>query len=182
MKRFLRRLGLIAIVLVGTPVVAVLVYDVVAIVPHLDRIEAVLAAADPEDASPPGLIRRMIDAETGGPEAQVARMLAHRLRPDDRSGWRHLHELMLSRLLPLHLDRSRIYGLYCTMSYNGRGQGLNDFARREFGKPLSALTPMQAATTVAITRAPSSYLRDRGQLKQRARSLLEASTRANTSR
>ena len=61
-------------------------------------------------------------------------------------------------------------------------EGLNDFARREFGKPLSALTPMQAATTVAITRAPSIYLRDRGQLEQRANWLLEASTRANTSR
>ncbi|MCF7220543.1 transglycosylase domain-containing protein [Marilutibacter chinensis] len=163
--------------LIGLPALVLFAYDIAAVRPHLGRIEAVLAAADPEDAAPPERVREMIDHETGGPELSIARMVAHLLRPHDRSGWRHLHEAMLVWLLPLHLDESQIYGLYCALSYNGTGRGLNDFAEREFGKPLSRLSPKQAATTVAITRAPSFYLRDREGLDRRARRLPEASGR-----
>lgn len=174
MSRVVGNLARALTVLVAMPVAMLFAYDVVAVRPHLDRLEAVLAAADPEDAAPPELVRELIDAGTGEPAVQVARLVMPLVHPDLRSGWRHLHGLLLSRLLPLHLDDSQMYGLYCALSYNGTDQGLNAFARREFGKPLSALSPMQAATTVAILRAPKWYLRDRDQLDRRARQLLEA--------
>jgi hypothetical protein len=81
-------------------------------------------------------------------------------------------------LLPMHFDKPQMYGLYSTLSYNGTDHGLSNFANREFGKPLSQLSPMQAATTVAITRAPTIYLRDRARLAERAQVLLDTSRHA----
>src|SRR5688500_16023037 len=57
--------------LLGVPVAALLAYDVVAVRPRLSRIEAILAAANPNDAAPPVLVRRLIDANAGSPTAHA---------------------------------------------------------------------------------------------------------------
>lgn len=71
-----------------------------------------------------------------------------------------------------------MYGLYATLAYNGKDHGLSNFAAREYGKSLNQLSPMQAAHTVAVTHAPTIYLRDRGRLTQRSRVLLAKSGHA----
>ncbi|MBO9873474.1 MULTISPECIES: transglycosylase domain-containing protein [Xanthomonas] len=151
---------------------ALIAYDVLAVRPHLARIRALLAQADPEDASPPEAIRRLIDANVGSLSPQAVRLVTSRVPSDLTQGQSQIRETLWRMLLPMHIDKSQMYGIYCSLSYNGVDQGLSSFANRAFGKPLSQLSPMQAATTVAITHAPTLYLRDRNRLAQRARTLL----------
>ncbi|WP_420008656.1 transglycosylase domain-containing protein [Xanthomonas sacchari] len=151
---------------------ALIAYDVLAVRPHLARIRDLLAQANPEDTSPPEAIRRLIDANVGSPSSQAARLVTSRVSSDLTQGESQIREALWRMLLPMHFDKSQMYGIYCSLSYNGVDQGLSSFANREFGKPLSQLSPMQAATTVAITHAPTLYLKDRNRLAKRARALL----------
>ncbi|MCS3811220.1 transglycosylase domain-containing protein [Xanthomonas sp. 4461] len=164
--------------LVGVPVVALFAYDTMAVRPHLARIQTVLAQANPEDRSPPQIIRELIDANAGSPTPHATRLVTSRVYSGLTQGQWQVRNVLWQVLLPMHLDKSQMYGLYSVLSYNGTDRGLSNFARREFGKPLSQLSPMQAATTIAITRAPSIYLGDRVKLAERARVLLNASRHA----
>ncbi|KMM74943.1 hypothetical protein ACP93_14170 [Xanthomonas sp. NCPPB 1128] len=159
-------------ILILAMLLALIAYDVLAVRPHLARIRALLSQADPEDAYPPEAIRRLIDANVGSPSPHAVRLVTSLVSSDLTQGQSQMHETLWRMLLPMHIDRSQMYGIYCSLSYNGLNQGLSSFANREFGKPLSQLSPMQAATTVAITHAPTLYLRDRNRLDQRARALL----------
>ncbi|WP_295973823.1 transglycosylase domain-containing protein [uncultured Xanthomonas sp.] len=163
-----------ALLLLAT-LVALVAYDVFAVRPHLARIHDLLAQANPEDASPPEAIRKLIDVNVGSPSPHSARLVTSLVYQDLAQGRSHVRNVLWSMLLPMHFDNSQIYGLYCVLSYNGTDHGLSSFANREFGKPLSQLSPMQAATTVAITHAPTIYVRDRNKLGQRARTLLARS-------
>lgn len=158
--------------LVLAMLLALIAYDVLAVRPHLARIRDLLAQANPEDASPPEAIRRLIDANVGSPSSQAVRLVTSRVPSDLTQGEPQIREALWRMLLPIHFDKSQMYGIYCSLSYNGVDQGLSSFANREFGKPLGQLSPMQAATTVAITHAPTLYLKDRKRLAKRARALL----------
>lgn len=163
--------------LVGAPAVALFAYDLVAVRPHLAQIEGILAQADPQDANPPGIIRDLIDANAGSPTPHATRLVIFTVYPDGGRGAWHLRTALWGVLLPVHFGNARMYGLYSTLSYNGTDHGLSRFARREYGRSLAELSPMQAATTVAIAHAPATYIRDRGRLGQRAVMLLKESRR-----
>lgn len=163
-----------ALLLLAT-LVALVAYDALAVRPHLARIRDLLAQANPEDATPPEAIRRLIDANVGSPSPHAARLVTSLVYPDLAQGQSHVRNALWSMLLPMHFDESHMYGLYCILSYNGTDHGLSSFANREFGKPLSQLSPLQAATTVAVTHAPTIYLKDRDKLGRRARTLLARS-------
>lgn len=164
-----------AVLLIGVPVTALFAYDTVAVRPHLAKIEAILAQADPQDASPPENIRDLIDANAGSPTSHAVRLATALAYSDPSQGQWHVRRALWGILLPMHLQKSQIYGLYSARAYNGTDRGLSNFARREYGKSLDQLSPMQAATTVAITHAPAAYLRDRSMLDKRARTLLAKS-------
>lgn len=159
--------------LIGVPVVALFAYDTVAVRPHLAQIQNVLAQADPEDSSPPQIIRELIDANSVSPGPYATRLVTSLVYSDlTQSQW-HIRETLWRILLPMHVTESELYGLYATLAYNGTDNGLSNFALRQYGQPLSHLSPAQAATTVAITHAPSLYIRDPERLAQRANALLE---------
>ncbi|NIJ73858.1 MULTISPECIES: transglycosylase domain-containing protein [unclassified Xanthomonas] len=172
MLKIIKYLGTATALLILATLMAFAAYDALAVRPHLALIRDVLAHADPEESSPPQTIRGLIDANTRSPSRHAARMVVSRVYPDLTQGQGHVRNALWSILLPMHFDRSQMYGLYCVLSYNGIDYGLSSFANRQFGKPLSQLSPMQAATTVAITHAPTIYLRDPDRLADRARTLL----------
>ncbi|MBO9880722.1 transglycosylase domain-containing protein [Xanthomonas sp. D-109] len=172
MVKIIHYLGKEIAILILAMLLALIAYDVLAVRPHLARIRDLLAQANPEDASPPEAIRRLIDANVDSPSSQAVRLVASRVSSDLTQGKSQVREALWRMLLPMHFDKSQMYGIYCSLTYNGVDHGLSSFADREFGKPLSQLSPMQAATTVAITHAPTLYLRDRNRLTQRARTLL----------
>jgi hypothetical protein len=178
MSKVIGNLAKAAVLLVVIPAVVLFSYDTIAVRPHLAQIEAVLAQADPEDASPPEIIRDLIDANAGSPTPHATRLVTSLVYSDLSQGQEHVRNALWSVLLPVHFDNSQMYGLYSVLSYNGTDHGLSNFARREYGKSLGQLSAIQAATTVAITRAPTAYLRDPGRLDERANVLLAKSRHA----
>jgi hypothetical protein len=174
MSRVVRHTVQAAALLIGVPLAGLFAYDLVAVRPHAASIEALLADAEPTEASPPALIRDLIDAGVDSPQAYGARLAMQYVEGDvDRDILRrHARELLWRILLPLHLDDSAMYGLVASRANNGTDHGLAAFARREYGKSLDALSPIEAARTVAIIKGPSYFLRDRQRLEARANSLL----------
>lgn len=65
-------------------------------------------------------------------------------------------------------------GLFSTLAYNGRGQGLNALAVRLFSRPLDALTDSEAAAVVAYTWALGLYEKYPAELNARRDKLLAA--------
>jgi hypothetical protein len=161
---------LVLLVLVGLPAGAFLAWDAIAFQPWLPEIRAVLARADPEDRAPPAIMRQLIDVETRGrPEAHIARRLVG-MQPfarDRRSANQHTREILWYLALKLHLDEEELHGLYATLAWNGRDHGLDRHARRAFGRSLSALDDVEAATVMAITRGPSYYANRPDRLRAR---------------
>lgn len=163
-----------AVLLLGIPVAALFAYDAIVLQPHLAQIETLLADSEPGDLVPPQQIRDLIDANAGSPTPHATRLMLARVYPDPGSAWRrHLHGALWRVLLPLHFSRTRMYGVYAALSFNGIDRGLSRFARREYGSTLAALSPQQAAMTVAMTHAPGIYLRDPSRLRARADALLQ---------
>lgn len=165
--------------LVGLPLAGLFAYDLVAVRPHVAEIEALLTEAEPLDASPPKLVRDLIDAGVSSPEAYGARLAMWHVDGEAGRGSlrRHARELLWRILLPLHLEDGAMYGLIASRTYNGIDHGLTAFARREHGKSLDALSPLEAARTVAVIQG-SYVLRDRGRLEARAAWLLTRSGHA----
>lgn len=161
--------------LVGVPVVALFAYDTIAVRPHLAQIQDLLIQANPEDASPPQIIRELIDANSGSPAPHAIRLVTSLVYSDQTQSQsqRHIREALWRILLPMHLKESELYGLYATLAYNGTDHGLSNFALRQYGQPLTHLSPAQAAATVAITHSPTLYIRDPDRLAQRANALLD---------
>ncbi|WP_369934112.1 transglycosylase domain-containing protein [Xanthomonas tesorieronis] len=156
-------------------------YDMQVFQPRRTQIDALLQRAPAEDRAPPALIRRYILAAhpPGAPSSNVARMLLARLEVSREHGMlqSHMHELLWSLLVKLHLSQDEILGLYAALSYNGAGHGLSQVSQRLYAKPLSALSEPEAATVVAVLWSPQIYLRDRTRLERR-RDLLMARARA----
>ena len=159
--------------LVAIPVVSLLAYDLIAIQPRLGQIESILASAPKQDASPPHLIRKMIDANAGSPSTYATNLVISRVYPESPGIRWHMRNALWRLLLPLHVGKTGMYGLYATLAFNGTDYGLTNFANREFAKPLDQLSQSEAATTVAITFMPSSFIKDRQRLSRHAEALLQ---------
>ncbi len=173
MSKVIGNLTKVIVLLIGVPAVALFAYDTIAVRPHLAQIQDVLVQANPEDASPPQIIRELIDANSGSPAPYATRLVTSLIYSDlTQSQW-HVRESLWRILLPMHFTESEFYGLYATLAYNGTDHGLSNFALRQYGQPLSLLSPAQAAATVAVTHAPTLYMRDPGRLAQRANTLLD---------
>lgn len=158
--------------LVGAPVLGLLLYDSVAVRPHLEDLRSVLSNANPLDAEPPKLVRDLIDANTGSPTPYATTLVAnHVYRGQTQAKWR-VRSALWRVLLPLHFTDMEMYGFYATLSYNGQDLGLSNFAAREYRKPLDRLSSGEAAHVVAITHHPSGYIKDRERLARRAQALL----------
>jgi hypothetical protein len=169
----IRKLAVAATVLISAPVIGLGVYDVVAVQPRLGQVRKILQDAPGQDANPPSLVRKMIDANSGSPSGDATSMVIGRIyAPQSTSPRWHMREALWRVLLPLHVGREGMYGLYATLAFNGTDHGLTAYASREFGKPLDQLSASQAAATVAVTYFPSAYSRDRERLNRRAEAIL----------
>ena len=166
MKKALQLLLTAIALMAATFAVALLACDLIVIRPHLGQIESLLAQADPEDAAPPQMIRDMLDITAGSVKLRAIHKVMLAVSPHRGQGQWLVREPLWIILLPLHFSHSQMYGLYAALSYNGVDMGLNRFARREYGQPLRQLTPLQAATTVAVTYAPTASADRRDQRAQ----------------
>lgn len=175
MKLLAKVLAALLIAAVAIPLAGLLAYDALSFQPHREEIRAILAAADPEDRSPPDLIQELILAQGGpGPSVSVARSLLTQFVPERSGsmlGW-HGRFFLWDLMVRMHLSHTERLGLYCSLAYNSEGNGLNNLAQRMYGKPLSLLSPSEAATVVAYLHAPGMYARNPERLAQRRDLLL----------
>src|SRR5579859_2256066 len=112
--------------------------------PHRAEIHRLLEAADPQDRRPPEFVRDLIDAshQEGVIDWIVARDLLVRFAPASSLhgfSWQ-AHGALWNLFVRIHLSREEIYGLYCTLAFNGNGHGANVLAVRVYSKPLSQLS------------------------------------------
>ncbi|MCI4569498.1 hypothetical protein [Lysobacter sp. CFH 32150] len=128
MSSIIVNLAKAAVLLLGVPVVGLVAYDTFAIRPHLAQIEGLLAGADPQDASPPRMIRDLIDANAVSPGPYATRLVTSRIYSGLSQGQWHVRNTLWQILLPMHLGKPKMYGLYATLSYNGTDHGLTSFA------------------------------------------------------
>lgn len=76
----------------------------------------------------------------------------------ERSLLRKAHEALITRLLELHLTKSRILELYLNIAEWGRGvYGAEAAAKHHFGKSAADLTQDEAAWLAAMLPAPLRY-------------------------
>jgi len=92
-----------------------------------------------------------------------------------RTPWRKLREWAIARRIESSLSKDRILELYLNVVEFGRKTyGAEAAARRYFGKPASALTPLEAATLAAVIPSPRIYdpVRHAGRVARRAQRIL----------
>ena len=94
-----------------------------------------------------------------------------------RTWWRKAQEAALALWLEWKLSKKEILSLYLNRVYFGAGAyGVEQAARRYFGKPASKLTLGEAALLAGLVKAPSAYnpLRHRQRALKRAQVVLQA--------
>ena len=94
-----------------------------------------------------------------------------------RTLWRKAQEAALALWLEWKLSKKEILSLYLNRIYFGAGAyGVEQAAKRYFGKPASRLTLGEAALLAGLVKAPSAYnpLRHRQRALRRARMVLAA--------
>lgn len=155
-----------------TPIAFVVLYDLTAFQPHTALMTAIIANADPENADPPPLVREMLLANYAGKSGlavPVARLLLMDTGHTRMRGleW-HMTFLLWSHLVSLHYSEAQIAAIFASRAYTGAGRyGLNAAALARFAKPLSRLSPEEAAEIIAITWGPPTMLADADALDRR---------------
>lgn len=75
MSKVIGNLTKVMALLVGVPAAALFAYNMIAVRPHLAEIRDALVQANPEDSSPPQIIRELIDANSGSPAPYATRLV-----------------------------------------------------------------------------------------------------------
>lgn len=164
-------------------VLLIAIFDFRYIQPRLPAMHRILADASRENRHPPAVIRQLLTTTHRGSSTsyQVYRLISYRIGDDGprRFPWRQMKEILWSKLLQVHFDAEAIDALYCTLEYNGQDYGADQLAQRLYSKPLGQLSPEEAATVVAIFRAPRRMLDDQVS-RERIRDHLLAEMKASS--
>lgn len=160
MRQFIKGFSLLILVVLATPLVAFLVYDVAYFEPNRSAITQVIESADPEERSLPSPIADFVRLEFhDGTVGYSARLLISRLGivqyPVRASHWASTYALW-SALVWLHLDSSERVTIIAALAPTGTDRhGLASTSQALFGKSLSELTPQQCATLMALVKIPA---------------------------
>jgi len=165
MKRVLKWfLGAVILILL-IPIVCFLFYAGTVFLPVKGDIDQIVSSAAFEDSNSSNNLRSLIRASLNSdtkPSWFVARLLVPKFRTNERGfvqAWQ-LQWAAWAVLVDFAYDEDAVYTLFCTLIYNGEGNGLNELSIRMFGKPLSSLTLDESAQVIAYTRAPNIYKKD----------------------
>jgi len=169
MIRFLRLFILVFAGVISVPFLAILVYQIAAIAPNVQVFSQLVDSANPEDKEPPITIRELIKVSHQSPSSPT--MHVSRLLMVQYSTYRERGTL--SRIFEsaawliwteFYFSEDEIMSIFCTLSYNGEGQGVNALSTSRFGKPLSQLSVDESAEIVAILRGPSYVTKSQARL------------------
>jgi len=167
LRRVLKALAWLLAVLLLAPVIAFAAYDLIEFQPHRAEIQRLIDEAAPAEKSPPAVLRQVVHAAhpdaTSSLSGSAVRLLRVRLdfASDTRTLHRQMKETLWWALVTLHCSEQEQSTLYLSLSYMGNDTyGFSKAAPALVGVPLADVSLEQAARLVAVTRAPSSYLRN----------------------
>ncbi len=183
MRRGPKVLLSLIVALVLAPFVAFAAYDVIAFQPRVPDIRRLLAAAAPEEKSPPDSIRRVL--RVSYPDhfnSHVAKLLLQELNAAPTGGgmlrW-HTTGALWAGLVKLHLSEPEQTTLFLVLSPMGNDvQGFSKASTAVVGVPLSAVSLEQAARLVTVGKAPSIYLNDPERLARQSQALAQRAKNA----
>ncbi len=155
-----------------TPIAFLVLYDLTAFQPHTAAIAIIIANADPENADPPPLVRELLLADYAGKSGLAVPVARQLLMGTGHASMRglewHMTFFLWSHLVCLHYSEAQIAAIFASHAYTGAGPyGLNAAALTRFAKPLSRLSPDEAAEIIAITWSPPTMLADPDALSRR---------------
>jgi membrane carboxypeptidase/penicillin-binding protein len=162
----------LAALIAGMICVAVAALEATLVQPAIHKARDALALATESERNPPQSILLVLH-QVHGPSlaSQVARILQAlelvQLR-EACSLYRHLGELALRCLLPLHLSEGQVVAVFLSQSYMGPGvRGFAQASDRYSGVQLEQVSIAQAAELIVISQAPSYYLANPSSLAKR---------------
>ena len=183
MRRGANLLLWLILALVAAPVVWFAAYDVLVFQPRTAEIRRLVAAAAPEEKSPPTSIRRVLRVSYPNQlSAHVARLLLGELETEPTGSsmlWWQAKTAVWTGLVDLHLSESDQTTLFLTLSPMGNGvRGFSKASTVVVGVPLNTVTLEQAARLVTVGRAPSLYLNNSERLMQQSEALAQRAKNA----
>lgn len=151
--------GLAIVILV--PMAGLAYYDLTRFQPHADQISRIVADAHPDERSPPGILRRLLEEPRGELSLEASRLLIFRLNPDAaRQGnlvWQRTSFLWWL-LTKAHLSEAEQLTIVCSTTFLGqRAYGFEAGANAFFNRPLDRLTDFELATLAVRARSPSRW-------------------------
>lgn len=153
------------------------IYDIFCFQPHRGEITRLIQVATTEESEPPALIVQLVRASADeNLDWLVTRLIIDNLnishKPESLVGW-HIESFLLLQLVRIHLTEQEQLTLYLAQVHTGKDlKGFSSTAQVIFNKPLSALSPQEAATIAALPHAPSIFVKSSERLAKRREYLL----------
>ena len=111
---------------------------------------------------PLGIVKALFDAVQGGrlrgASTITQQVMKNFLLSSDRSAERKIKEIILASRIEKTLNKDQILELYLNEIFLGQNSyGVTAAAQTYFNKPLTEITPAEAAYLASLPKAPSSY-------------------------
>jgi hypothetical protein len=142
--------------------IAFVAYDFAAFQSRRDDIDAIVAAAHPDERTPPTPLKELLLVDLRNNESWAAtRILLHQLPVPQvlrgGLGW-HATGVLWTQLVRFHLSADERLAIICARSYMGQRMiGFEAAAQHYFQRPLALLGEPELATLVVIQRWPSRH-------------------------
>jgi len=150
-------------IVVLVPLAAFVFYDLTRFQPHASEIARIVAAAHPNESSPPEMLRKLLREPRGDVSLNASRLLILKLKPRaSRRGnlaWQST-SLLWWLLVKLHLSEDEQLAIICSTSLLGRRTyGFEAGANTFFDRPLNRLTDSELATLAVRAHSPTRWQR-----------------------
>jgi hypothetical protein len=140
---------------------ALVLFDRISFAPRLEQVRSSVSQSSPEDQLPPAVMKKMILASEGDNLYwHVTRIVLNESLPKlpPRTSNFNTQYLLSILLMRLRVSESEAIAIYCSRTYVSPSfHGLSNVSRMLFNKPLSTLSPIEAATVAAWPRGPAYF-------------------------
>lgn len=153
-----RLIKIILLVIVLSPVVAIILYDLLVVRPYLHIAMEIVARSPDAQRHPPENIRRMVYIAfgQGWPRLRIDTintMIRELNIADGGNLRRHTTGALWQVLFPLHMSDEDTLALWCSLRPSS-DLGLSGLAAKKYGKDLGALNEEETAAVVAMAMVP----------------------------
>jgi hypothetical protein len=175
MPRFLKRLIL---AFIGTPLLALAAWYSFSFLPHLGELNEISSRGSESVKEIENVLYPLAIAGESreGLRSYAVRQAYFSLVDKDNPGrmlvW-HANNFLWYGASYLHFNNHELFGIWAQCALLGCAQGLNEVARKYFGKDLTAFSKKELAGIVAVIRSPTRFAPGTEAGEKRANVILE---------